>query len=382
MYTENTESPEIFHLWCAMSALSSCAQRKIYLDLGHVMVSANLFTVLVAEPGKCKKGTAINISRGLTKDIPEVRVMSDSLTKEAIYKTMQQESQTTATSPADMTAGLLPLTHCSITIFAEEATVLIKEREFVDSLNALYNTLDDLAFRHTTKHSGQDVVMNPFLNLLGGTTPQKLSETLREDILEGGFSSRAFLVFSDNPRPRVPASKLPLSTRQIAARERLIKRLQKVATLFGDFKFPQTVLDYHDDWYLKDGEKKPSLRMSGFHERKFTHSLKLAMLHSLSINDSLSLDLNNIDFAIKALELIEPGQEYCLRGVGRNVLNIHAEQILEKIRKVKSVKLAQLIVDSYWNVNERELTEILSTLAKMGHVKTIVKEGAIYVEST
>lgn len=346
------------------------------------MVSANLFTVLVAEPGRCKKGTAINIGRALTKDIPEVRTMSDSLTKEAIYKTMQTELQTVGTSPADMEAGVLPLQHCSITIFAEEATVLIKEREFVDSLNALYNTLDDLAFRHTTKHSGEDVVMNPFLNLLGGTTPQKLSETLREDILEGGFSSRAFLVFSDTPRPRVPASRLSLSDRQLEARERLIKRLQRIAQLYGACKMPQDVLDYHDAWYLKDGEKRPSLRMSGFSDRKFTHTLKLAILHSVSLHDNLVLTIEDVDFGIKLVELVEPLQEYCLRGVGRNVLNVHAEQLLEKIRKAKKVKMAQLVADTYFNVNERELAEILSTLAKMGHLRQFSDGGVLYVEAT
>jgi hypothetical protein len=308
--------------------------------------------------------------------------MSDSLTKEAIYKTMQTESQTTGTSPADMEAGILPLTHCSITVFAEEATVLIKEREFVDSLNALYNTLDDLAFRHTTKHSGEDVVMNPFLNLLGGTTPQKLSETLREDILEGGFSSRAFLVWSDTPRPRVPASKLPLSSVQLEARERLIKRLQKVAQVYGAIKMPKDVLDYHDAWYLKDGEKRPSLRMSGFCDRKFTHTLKLAILHSVSLRDNLVLTVDDVDFGIKLVEMVEPLQEYCLRGVGRNVLNVHAEQLLDKIRKVKRIKMAQLVADTYFNVNERELTEILTTLVKMGHLKQMVEGGVLYVEAT
>ena len=44
--------------------------------------------------------------------------------------------------------------------------------------------------------------------------------------------------------------------------------------------------------------------------------------------------------------------------------------------------MAQLVADTYFNVNERELTEILTTLVKMGHLKQMVEGGVLYVEAT
>lgn len=381
---QNLESPDIFHMWCAFSALSSAAQRKVYLDWGHFQVCPNLYIVLVSEPGRCAKTTAMNVARKLVSRVDTIKTMSDSITKEKIYVAMQENSQVFQFTPTEI------FTHCSLTIYASEMSVLIKsyDKDFVGSLNSLFDTINDLPFRHATKHSGSNIIPNPYLNIIGCTTPQWLAENIQEDVVEGGFSSRTIFVYSDTPNKPVPRPSLRPD--QVVAIERLIIRLERITSLGGCFTIDPIAAQVYDEWYFKHyASRATNLRMAGYHARKKIHVLKIAMLRSLSIKDQLVITPEDILYAIALLDEVEKPMEIALRGIGRNKLNADMERILRDIQRMpnKKIQVKQLIAMNTFQLRDEELQECIRVMTAMGCIKetmdTETREHWIqYIEGT
>jgi len=70
-YTENTESPSMFHLWVGISTIASVVDRDIYVNQGFFKIYPNLYIILVAGSQECRKSTAINIGESLLRNLPK-----------------------------------------------------------------------------------------------------------------------------------------------------------------------------------------------------------------------------------------------------------------------------------------------------------------------
>ena len=60
-FTEKSEPPKMFHLWCAISVIASVLERKCRLEWGTITFYPNMYIVLVAPSGKARKGTAMGV---------------------------------------------------------------------------------------------------------------------------------------------------------------------------------------------------------------------------------------------------------------------------------------------------------------------------------
>src|SRR2546427_12238432 len=60
-YTKESESPDAYHVWTALSSLASVARRNIWLDQGIYLLYPNLYVALVGPPGRTGKSTAIRM---------------------------------------------------------------------------------------------------------------------------------------------------------------------------------------------------------------------------------------------------------------------------------------------------------------------------------
>ena len=84
-YTQNTEIPSIYALWCAISTVSVSLGRDCFIDMGHYTIYPNLYIVLVAGSGKCKKSTSIGVAEYfLNRVTPEIRIFAQKATPEAL----------------------------------------------------------------------------------------------------------------------------------------------------------------------------------------------------------------------------------------------------------------------------------------------------------
>lgn len=382
-YTEPLEVPTIFNLWCSLSALSAAAQRKIWIELknpgdveGLFKLAPNLYVVLDADPG-VGKDTAMNIVRELLVHIPQIKTKSDSITKEKIYESM--EGAFTKFDFPD--SRLKTLAHCSLTVFATEMSLLIKrhDKDFVSALNALYNCLS--VFKHSTKTRGENIILCPYLTILGGTTPDWVSANIQEDVIEGGLTARTIMIFSNdrsqtNPWPGI-------SVKGMEIRARLIARLEKILGLGGQFEWTNETRKLYSDWYHEHRSqlvKNPVMR--GFHTRKPVHIVKVAMLLSLSYKDELVLEPGDFLGAKALIDKVEPSVERALRGAGRNVLNVYAEEMLEVIASAPNgqVNLVELLQLFRWKLGRQDFMEVLESLKNMNLVKGETVGDKVFVK--
>ena len=54
-FVDNSEPPQMFKLWCAISVIASALERKCYLSWGTLTFYPNIYIVLVAPSGKARK---------------------------------------------------------------------------------------------------------------------------------------------------------------------------------------------------------------------------------------------------------------------------------------------------------------------------------------
>lgn len=91
-----TEPPQRFHLWSAITILGAQLGRKCTIQLGPEMFFPNLYCILIGPPG-VRKGTAIKYATDLLADMQgqEACRAPDAVTKEQLIAEMEaaQESE-------------------------------------------------------------------------------------------------------------------------------------------------------------------------------------------------------------------------------------------------------------------------------------------------
>lgn len=374
IFTNEMESPSLFLVWSAYSALAGVAQRKMWLDLGHFKVAPNLYIILVGPAGVVKKSTAMYITKDLFLELGDemVRTKSDTITKEAVILAMETALKK-VDLPWDRTKIFM---HSSLTIFANEMSVFIQKgnKDFASFITSLFDCQS--VFKYTTVKRGDNILLNPFLNIIGCTTPDWISVNISDDIMEGGLTARTILVFCD--KPRKPNAIPVISPEAAAARKRMLARLAEIAQLVGMFKFTPEAHDYYVSWYNDHFHKgAPHSKLVGYWHRKHVHLLKLSMLNSLAQGNSLMIDVPDIKEALTILDITEPTMERALKGVGRNELSPITQDILDQIRMSPGGKIegSLLLRMNIYRTNAAEFKEITETLTRTNQI-AINTDGA------
>jgi hypothetical protein len=362
LYTAESESPSSFHLLVGLSCISSAVRRNVWLNQGLYLLYPNIYVVLVSPPGRCGKSTAIRLGRRLLWNVPGVVIGPDSVTAEELIREL-------ASTYADGQSAM--------TIHSTELSSLIEPSgiKMIQLLTDLYDAdhYNPQGWRYSTKTQGRDVIRNPCLTLVAGTTPSYVSEGLTEAIVSHGFSSRVLFVFEErerfaNPRPKEPPPEL------IAALE---EDLVQISQIKGEFRWTEEALKMYDDYYRSLHESEPvDYRIEGYHFRKRIHVLKLAMLCSLSEKDELILTSSDIQAAIEILDLIEPKMARTFASVGKFEHSLDLERLHDQITAAgpSGLPLPELFRRNYFIGSLSELDEMISSLIVMGAAKKIRDE--------
>ncbi len=370
-YTENSESPISYHIWCGLSVIAGALQRKVYLrwGLGRV-IYPNLYVVLVGPSGRTRKGVAIGIAKDFLKKVPGVTVTPESSSgRQAMIMAMKRA----LVNFQDPTDGKIKF-HCSVTAFSEELSVFLGQGDiaYLSNLTDWYDSKDD--WEYETIGRGKDSLQGLCLNLMGGTAPDWIQSMIPSEALGGGFTSRIIFIVEEVKRKIIP--KYIPTAEEEAQQETLQRDLERISQLSGEMTFDEEAEKLYIDWYIEQDTAlsagKPAItdpRFAGYCERRATHLQKLMLLTSASRGDDLKIRAADFHKAIKLLHGAEIHMHKTFGGLGKSRMSDESDIVINYIKRMGITTRKLLLQKFYRDIDPITLSNIEALMQQMGVVK-------------
>jgi len=337
-YTQRSEPPALYHIWCGLTAISSALRRKCYCDWGPLRgyMYPNMFVSLVGPPGG-RKGTAMKIAKSMIQELG-IPLGADSLgSTQALYKELMDSEDTYVESNG------ITKKHKSLSIWSEEFRVFLSDRDqmLIPSLTDLFDCAD--VWKYKTLSRKTEDISNCFITLIGGITPALLQESLSQTSVGGGLISRIIFVVGHGPKQRSAIQYLTDEEEDI--RKKLCKDLQEIANLQGQFKMDKSFLRAYIKWYERDYDYNSvrNDKFAGYNNRKPIHINKLCMLLSASESNDLILTEKHLLKALAILQTTEYEMPGAFYGLGMSdKANVYTK-ILSFIEAKDSFDFSELV---------------------------------------
>ncbi|NIS77743.1 MAG: DUF3987 domain-containing protein [Deltaproteobacteria bacterium] len=368
-YTAHSEAPDIFHFWTGVSTIAGALRRRVWIDQRYFQWTPNFYIFFVAPPGVVSKSTTMGIGMKLLREIEGVHFGPDAVTWQALMQSLADASELVT-----MPDGLMYPMSC-ITVAASELGTFFnpQDREMVDVLVSLWDGQVS-TFRKSTKTQGHDVIENPWLNIIGCTTPAWVAGNFPEYMIGGGFTSRSVFVYAERKRQFVAyPSQVIESEQHIMDAEMLVDDLDRIAQMRGEFSLSKGAVSWGTQWYKEHWENRPrhmaSEQYSGYIARKQTHIHKLAMVLSAAQRDELVIYESDLIAANTLVTALEKDMIKVFDQVGTKENAEQMKEVLTLIRAAKEIdrqKVWQMMMYKFRSHDEFEMC--LSGLINSGYI--------------
>lgn len=369
--TEGLSACPRFRFFAAACVLGAAVNNKIWLKRGTTgtlfpKFFPNPWIVLLAPPGRGYKTSTINMATNvLTKACPEVRVLSDKITPEAVVSALsspQTPKEVIRIGPRDAT-GLIK---------APELSVFFGRQQYNISLVSLITDLYDYReiWSSETIGRGKNVLKRNCLSILGGSTPQWLQNMLPQDAFTGGFMSRFVLIEMPpayNVRKTFPEEPTPGDWLELVA------KLGEIGRQEGELDWDDKAREAYKEIY-EGYSPSGDTQLDAYKEREAEHILKLAMLLSLS-EEAGRLNSKHLERSRKIVKALET----------------EISPRIERLTTHPRMALTQEIVDllkMHGSLSEKTLLKMLYRFLPLGEsqfweaVGILKKTGIIIPEGT
>jgi len=218
---------------------------------------------------------------GLVREaLPETYFGSTSMTRASLSDHMNEAKRIIMNIP------FAPIEYHSLLVVADEFSVLMDQYD--TALTAAF-----VEFYDCNPYSeGRRVanirikIQRPQLNMLCGSTPSNLLQTLKEYVWDQGLMSRVFLIYSED-RPLID----PFDQPSREPPKDLIHDLKVINTVSGEFSWTPRFQDLMNKWRLAGLIPVPDHpKLRHYCTRRWTHLLKLCMISNVDRDGKLVLD--------------------------------------------------------------------------------------------
>jgi len=375
LYCEKTEVPALFALWSGVFAVAACLKRDCFIDQAHFMVYPNMYISLTAGSGICRKSTAINIVEDALKQVdPSLNILSQRLTPSDLMGTLSRMSVKDKTKIINESSGVF--------INDELATLIDKTNEMKALTPLLTKLYDCKDFEYGTRKYGKEMIMNPCLSILGGSTAEWIKDTFPSQAIGGGFVARFVFVFQEKRERNIPW--LVRDEENVKRFERVVGDLNEIAKLRGPMGVSEEAIQLYSEEYnkfLEGGLARDSLT-TRYAERRHVHLLKLAMALSASQKDTREINKEDMWKAIQIIKTSEGKRSMLMRRIVSTPTGDMCEHVMILIMQAGSIHRARLIYKTRPWITHKELDVILEGLCESGHVRSKVVAGEKIYEYT
>ena len=302
--TSRLPSPESFRLWAAITTISGVLERRVWTEGSGGPLYPNIFTLLIGAPSSGKT-QAINRTRDIWSNIPELKVSPDNMTKAAFIERLAASMRSVANPDG---SGML--IYNALCLQSPEFGVLIPNHdlEFISIMNHIY---DSPPFYQEDRVSLDQPrkITKPHMTMIAGTQPDFLSTFLPEKAWGMGFCSRLIMIHGEKPPPSESFSLVAVNghrfTPEVVNRE-LSTLLQPLMQLKGPFEWNQDAVDLVDTWWRSGGPPTPTHpKLEHYIGRRHINIMKLAMISAMSESQRLVVVKRDVERAVHWLTSAE-----------------------------------------------------------------------------
>lgn len=338
---KDTEIPEAFAVWTAISCVSACLERGCYVDQGHFVVFPNLYVVLAAGSARCRKTSAIIIGESLLRQIqPKLHILSQKSTPEALIGDLSGSLE----GRIEEGASFVSTTSPGI-IIADELSTFIDRKAFESGMIAILTKLyDGYDFDYRTRSRGLEMIKNPCLNILGGSTLHWIKEAIPTVAIGGGFTARIIFIHQERRRKNVAWPER--TEKEVILEKAIVNDLSQVRLLRGPFGIVPKAKDLYCQEYCEFCDKSKLFEdpnMAGYAGRRHIMILKLAMCSSAALKDSREIDEVDIALAINWLTTAEQDMQRVLSAISSEPCGTLSEQLVELVRSKQSISKFEIV---------------------------------------
>lgn len=374
-HTRYSESPDNFHFWTGVATVAGALRRRVWIDQRIFQWTPNFYIILVGPPGVAAKSTSIRQGLSLLEKVPGINFGPQSMTWQALAVDLEKVRE-----GVEMDDGTVEIMSC-ITISISELGTFLKadDDSLISTLIAMWDGQKE-TFIHSTKTQGATEIRNPWINLIGCTTPSWIRANVPTSMIGGGLTSRIIFVYGEAKRQLVayPGSLVPSATFQ-QEKDLLIQDLEEIASLKGEFQLSPGAIKWGEEWYVQLNTKRPdhmnSERFDGYIARKQTHVHKLAMVFAAAKRNELVIEKEDLEEASLAITDIEFDMLKVFNSIGVTPSVQNSLEILTMVKNAGSMEYAHL-----WRVMSRtmplkEFTEAIKGLHQSNEVKLFDENG-------
>lgn len=385
-YSAHSEAPDKFHFWTGVSTIAGALRRKVWIDMGYFQWTPNFYIIFVAPPGIISKSTTASVGMNLLKKVDGIKFGPDAVTWQALAKSLA-ESTETFNIPDEGEDLLFPMS--AITIVSSEFGNFLNpnDREMVDMLVSLWDGQVGV-YKKTTKTMGDDLIENPWINVLACTTPAWIAGNFPEYMIGGGFTSRCVFVYGDKKRRYVayPADHLPQDFKQTG--EDLIHDLEHISTnITGAYKLTDDAKAWGERWYEEHYAQQASSilntdKFAGYLARKQTHIHKLALIMEASRSDHLQITQEILEGAAGIITTLEQDMPKVFSHIGMTTDTRHMERIVQVVRMAGGIDRVDLYRKMFGDMHYSDFEKYLTSAIQAGYVRQLVQGNITMVYAT
>lgn len=385
-YARFGEAPDNTLFWTGVSTVAGALRRKVWIDMGYFKWVPNFYVILVANPGIISKSTTANIGMNLLRRVDGIKWGPEVVTWQSLVQNMA-ESRESFLDPE--TGEFIDMS--AITICSDEFGNLLNpsDREMVDIFVGLWDGKEG-TFEKKTKSSGNDAIVNPYINIIACTTPAWISGNFPEYMIGGGFTSRCVFVYADKKRQLVAYPKRSMDAsgneKVMKLKEDLIHDLSAISLMAGEMTLTEEAFQWGTAWYEKHWSTRhrhldPN-QFGGYLARKQTHIHKLAMVLSAAQDDSRVISAQTLELAAALTSGLEADMNLVFSKIGQNEITRLAAQLVEIIQREGKLTQQQLYAQVFRIASYNDYQEAFNSCLIAGQLaatqsgdKTIITLG-------
>jgi len=367
-YTQDAESPTSFFTWAAISSLSCIMKDNIYWDTGFDKVYPNIYVLLVAKSGICRKGTPLKVMTGVVNKVGTARVISGRITIQSIVRELGSTQTTASGVMLSGASGLLLAEELSSFFHAEPETIKI--------LTDLYDSHDN--WTNSTITGGKQELKDVSLSMLAASNEVLLREVFTSAALYGGLLARTFVIMES--RRRHKNSRMQININHLKGCQTLLhEHLHRLSSVKGHVIFSPRAQEVYEEWYQSINDDSYSSK-SGVEARIHTGVIKLSMCLAAAEEaffHDRTVQKHHVELAIDMAVKLLPNYDMLTMGSGKSIISDPMTTIIGCLWKAKNFEMTRksLLRYNFGDLDVDTLDKCVITMEQSGALCSLAVAG-------